>query len=88
MKEYTNLEWLECVLSTLEHLANSGLLLSLGQVVHRLIDLDGCRKSRSLDRAHQMATKTYAGLEEVGMALNLLGPLGQGILTFHHLKSL
>lgn len=33
-----------------------------------------------------MATKTYASLEEVGVALNLLGPLCQSALAFHCLE--
>lgn len=34
------LEWLKSILAALEHFADSRLLLSLCQIVHRLVDLD------------------------------------------------
>lgn len=41
---YTNLEWFQCVLATLEHFTDSRLLLALGEIVHRLVNLDRRRQ--------------------------------------------
>lgn len=87
-KQSTNLKRLQSVLAALEHLAHGRLLLPFGEVVHRLINLDSRRQRRSLHRADKMATEPDPGLEEVGMALDLLRPFCQGILAFTCLKGL
>lgn len=70
----TNLEGFQSILASLEHLADGRLLLSLGEIVHRLEHLDGSRKSRSPDGAYQMPSKPNAGFEKVRVSLDLLWP--------------
>lgn len=86
--EFTNLERLQSILAALEHLANGRLLLPLGEIIHRLVNLDGSRQGRSLHRTDEMTTESNPGLEEVGMALDLLGPLCQSVLAIACLKGI
>ena len=66
------LERPELVLTSIEHLTEAFLLLSLGHGIVRFVDLDRGRERRNLHAAHEMATHADTCLEKVAVGLNLL----------------
>lgn len=60
-----DLERLQSILITLEHLTKRRLLLPLGQGIHGLIHLDGGRGWSRLDTAYQMSTETDPALKKL-----------------------